>query len=58
MRDHRSLKTTAEQPAVAPSNPQPAVAPSNPNPSLSEMGEKNDIDEMMSHDLNDIDDIQ
>lgn len=54
----RSLKATAEQPSVQPSAPQPAVATSNPNPSLSEMGEKNDIDEMMSHDLNDIDDIQ
>ena len=63
----RSLKAAAEKSDVQPSAPQSHVAsqstvqpsaPSNPNPSLSEMGEQNEIDEMMSHDLNDIDDIQ
>ena len=66
----RSLKAAAEKSNVQPSAPQSSVqpeaeqpnvaqpAPSNPNPSLSEMGEQNEIDEMMSHDLNDIDDIQ
>lgn len=66
----RSLKAAAEKSDVQPSAPQPSIqpqaeqpkvaqaAPANPNPSLSEMGEQNEIDEMMSHDLSDIDDIQ
>lgn len=66
----RSLKAAAEKSDVQPSAPQPDVqpqaeqpkvaqaVPANPNPSLSEMGEQNEIDEMMSHDLSDIDDIQ
>ena len=66
----RSLKAAAEKSDVQPSAPKPAIrpqaeqpkvaqaAPANPNPSLSEMGEQNEIDEMMSHDLSDIDDIQ
>lgn len=57
----RSLKATAEKSDVQTSAPQPTVQPStssNPNPSISEMREKNEIDEMMSHNFNDIDDIQ
>lgn len=66
----RSLKVAAEKSDVQPSAPQPSVqpqaeqpkvaqsVPANPNPSLSEMGEQNEIDKMMSHDLSDIDDIQ
>ena len=66
----RSLKAAAEKSDVQPSAPKPSIqpqaeqpkvaqaAPANSNPSLSEMGEQNEIDEMMSHDLSDIDDIQ